>query len=61
MIASGGYGFDATQMAVFFEERYGLRWIDITEPKWRPYDRSLWQIDLCVVRPEGATLVEWRL
>jgi FkbM family methyltransferase len=49
------------QMAVFFEERYGLRCIDIAEPKWRPYDRSLWQIDLYFVRPEGTTLAEWRL
>jgi hypothetical protein len=49
------------QMAVFFEERYGLQCIDIAEPKWRPYDRSLWQIDFYFVRPEGMTLAEWRL
>lgn len=49
------------QMAVLLEERFGMRCIDIAEPKWRPYDRALWQLDLYFVRPEGTKLSEWRL
>lgn len=49
------------QMAVHFEEEFGLRCIDIAEPKWRPYDNALWQIDLYFVRPDGTKLAEWRL
>jgi FkbM family methyltransferase len=48
------------QMAVLFEERYGLRCIDMAEPLWRPYDNALWQLDLYFVRPEGTRLAEWR-
>ena len=49
------------QMAVYFEEEFGLRCIDMAEPKWRPYDNALWQLDLYFVRPEGTRLAEWRL
>lgn len=49
------------QMAVFLEEEFGLRCIDIAEPKWRPYDNALWQLDLYFVRPEKTKLAEWRL
>lgn len=49
------------QMAVYFEEQFGLRCIDLVEPKWRPYDNALWQLDLYFVRPEGTRLSEWRL
>lgn len=49
------------QMAVLLEEQFGMRCIDIAEPKWRPYDNALWQLDLYFVRPEGTTLAEWRL
>lgn len=49
------------QMAVLLEEEFGMRCIDIAEPRWRPYDNALWQMDLYFARPEGTTLAEWRL
>jgi FkbM family methyltransferase len=49
------------QMSVFLEETYGLRCFDIAEPKCRPYDNALWQIDLYFIRPEETTLAEWRI
>ena len=49
------------QMAVFLEEEFGLRCFDIAEPKCRPYDKALWQMDMYFARPEGTTLSEWRL
>jgi FkbM family methyltransferase len=49
------------QMAVYLEEEFGLRCFDIAEPKCRPYDNALWQIDFYFARPEGTTLSEWRL
>ena len=49
------------QMAVFLEEEFKLRCIDLVEPKWRRYDGALWQLDLYFARPEGTRLEEWRL
>jgi FkbM family methyltransferase len=49
------------QMSVLLEDVYGLRCFDIAEPKWRPFDKALWQLDLYFVRPDGTTLAEWRL
>lgn len=49
------------QMAVFIEENFGLRCIDISEPLWRSYDNALWQLDLYFVRPENTKLAEWRI
>lgn len=48
------------QMAVHLEEKFGMRCIDMAEPKWRPYDKALWQVDFYFGRNEG-TLAEWRL
>jgi FkbM family methyltransferase len=49
------------QMAVLLEEDFGMRCIDIVEPKWRPYDSALWQMDFYFARYEGTKLSEWRL
>jgi len=49
------------QMAVHVEEKFGMRCIDIAEPKYRPFDKALWQMDFYFGRYEGTTLSEWRL
>lgn len=52
------YVFDiAPESLKFFEicslmEGLGFRVIDLSEPLWRPYDKSLWQMDLFFVRKE---------
>jgi len=49
------------QMTVLLEEKYGLRCFDLVEPKWRPYDGALWQLDLFFVSERHSQISEWRL
>lgn len=51
------------QMAVYFEEQFGMDCIDLAEPMHRTKDNALWQLDLYLVRWEalkGKTkLADW--
>lgn len=49
------------QMACFVEEQFGMRCFDLVEPKWRPYDGALWQLDLFFVSERYTPITEWRL
>lgn len=49
------------QMAVLFEEKFGLDCIDMAEPLWRPSDKALWQLDLYFVRWKVPKLQDWHL